>query len=225
MKLVIANRNYSSWSLRAWLFMKESGLTFDEVRLNLFTPGWRDDIAGYSPAARVPVLIDDTITVWDTNAIIEYLRETRETLDWPADRAARAHARAVSGEMHSGFLAIRDELPMNIRAHRPIDPDRLSPDCRAQIKRIVGIWEDCYDSYRGPWLFGDFGIADVMFTPVAMRFASYGIRAGAHADRFVEDIRARALVREWTEEARSEKESIDFIDNLVPASKSQLTLG
>ena len=226
--LVIANRNYSSWSLRAWLFLAASNISFKVIRIPMFTPTWPNEIAEYSPAGRVPVLLDGDITVWDTPAIIEHVRERHaNAVGWPEDPRARALARSISGEMHSGFLAIRDELPQNLRARNLRDPKELSEACRNQIARIDEIWSGCRGTYggAGPWLFGVFSIADVMFTPVALRFVTYSIPVSDKAREFVDAVRASADVQQWTEEAEAEAEAISFIDDLVPADASPLTLG
>jgi glutathione S-transferase len=212
--LVIGNRNYSSWSLRAWLYLTESGLPFEERFITLHVGDWRGEIARYSPAGRVPVLIDDGVTVWDTLAIMCHLLERfPEALGWPADPAARALARSVTAEMHSGFLAVRGELPQNIRRRRATT---VSAQCRTQIERIQGIWQDCRERYgeRGPWLFGELGIADVMFAPVALRFVSYEIPVAGRASEFVDAILGLPSVQEWILASRAEGLAVDFIDEL-----------
>lgn len=227
-KLVIANRNYSSWSLRAWLYLVESKLEFEEIRIPLFTNAWQEEIARYSPGGRVPVLLDDGITVWDSLAIMEYVREqSPNAVDWPETAAVRAHARSVSAEMHSGFLALRDELPQNLRVRHEMDVGQLSAACRQQIARIDGIWAGCRRQYgeAGRWLFGDFSIADVMFAPVALRFVTYSIHVSGLAREFVEAVCALASVQQWIEAAQTESESLSFIDELVPAKDSPLTPG
>jgi len=227
-KLVIANRNYSSWSLRAWLHLAESDIEFEEIRIALFTGNWHEEIARYSPGGRVPVLLDGDITVWDSMAIMEYVREQRpEAVGWPESAAARAHARSVSAEMHSGFLALRDELPQNLRARHKLDTGKLSDSCRQQIARIDEIWADCRRRYggEGAWLFGDFSIADAMFAPVALRFVTYSIPVSEPAQKFVDAICNLESVQRWIEAARAETESLPFIDNLVPAEDSPLTPG
>ncbi len=185
--LVIGNRNYSSWSLRAWLAMREVGLEFKEEVIPLDLPNTAERIAAHSAAGRVPVLHDGGLVVWDTIAIIEYLAEAYPGPRWwPAGAEARAVARAVSAEMHAGFAALRNELPMNVRA-----ADRrvgISPECRANIGRIRQIWTDCRERFGqdGDFLFGDFSAADAMFAPVVSRFRTYGIEVddavGAYAD-------------------------------------------
>lgn len=226
--LVIGNRNYSSWSLRAWLYLTQSNVSFDEIRIPLFTQAWPTEIAKYSPAGRVPVLLDDDVTVWDTPAIIEYVRERHaEAIGWPESGPMRAHAQSISAEMHSGFLAVRDELPQNLRARRALEFNQLSASCRDQIARLDEIWTDCRQRYgkHGEWLFGEFSIADVMFTPVALRFVTYAIPVSDGAQEFVDAVQELPAVRTWTEAAREETESLAFIDELTPAASSPLTLG
>lgn len=227
-KLVIGNRNYSSWSLRAWLFLRESGIAFEEIRVPLFTAEWAEAVARYSPTGRVPVLLDGDIQVWDTLSIFEYVRERHpEAVGWPADAAARAEARSIAAEMHAGFLAIRDELPQNLRARHKRDEARLSAGARAQIARVHGIWGSCRQRFghAGPWLFGAFSIADVMYVPMALRFVTYDIPVPADARGFVDAVTALPSVREWIDAAAREPERIEFIDGLVPAVASPLTLG
>lgn len=227
-KLVIANRNYSSWSLRAWLYLIESNIEFEEIRIPLFSETWQKEIARYSPGGRVPVLLDGDITVWDSMAIMEYVRERHpDAVGWPEAPAARAHARSISAEMHSGFLALREELPQNLRARRKMDPGELSTSCRQQIGRIDEIWAGCRQQYggQGAWLFGDFSIADVMFAPVALRFATYSIAVSEPSQAFVDAVCSLEPVQLWVEAAQVESETLPFIDGLVPAEDSPLTLG
>ncbi len=227
-QLVIANRNYSSWSLRAWLFLTESKIPFELTRIPMFTESWPAEIARYSPAGRVPVLLDEEVTVWDSTAIIEYVRQRHpNAVGWPASVEMEAHARSISAKMHSGFLAIRDELPQNIRARNERDLSHLSQGCRDQIARIDRIWTDCRDRYEGSgqWLFGGFSLADVMFTPVALRFVTYSTPVSSRAQEFISAVCASISVQKWIELASDEVECIEFIDNLVPAVESPLTLG
>ena len=228
MQLVIGNRNYSSWSLRAWLAARASGLEFDEVMVPLFTGNWRDEIARYGPSGRVPILIDGDVSVWDSLAIVDYLqRKSAHALRWPAESAARARAWSISAEMHSGFLAIRGELPQNLRRRAPIEPQQLSADCRAQIARVDALWRDTLTQFggKGPWLFGDFGVPDVMFAPVALRFVSYGIEVSEPSQSFIDAVLAHEGVREWIDGARAEPWHIDFIDQLLPTADTPLVLG
>lgn len=228
LKLVIGNKNYSSWSLRAWLFLRQSDIPFQEIRIPMFTDTWKEQVARYSPAGRVPVLLDSDFAVWDSTAIIQYVQEKfPDAVGWPTRSKARARARSISAEMHSGFLAVRDELPQNIRARHPLKIQALSKRAQAQTARIISIWEDCRETFAqdGPWLFGNFSVADVMYTPVALRFVTYGIPLSDVAARYVETVENLPTVKEWIAAAEAEVESIDFVDRLVPASDSPLTLG
>ncbi len=228
-KLVIGNKNYSSWSLRAWLYLRQSAIAFEEIRISLFSETeWRDELQRYTPAGRVPVLLDGKHPVWDSHAIIEYLLEREpQAIGWPADARARAVARSVSAEMHSGFLAIRDELPQNLRARRPRGLSELSAACRSQIARIDEIWTRCLSDFGdgGPWLFGPFSIADVMFAPVALRFVTYAIPVGPEAETFIRSVEALPAVQDWVREAEAEPERLTFIDDLLPADQTPLTPG
>ncbi|MGF1460021.1 MAG: glutathione S-transferase family protein [Leptolyngbyaceae cyanobacterium] len=217
LKLIIGNKNYSSWSLRAWLFMKRSQLEFEEVRLALFTAQWEAEIARYTPAGKVPVLIEDELAVWDSLAIMEYLRETRpDTVGWPEERTARAHARSIAMEMHSGFMAIREELPQNLRVCQQRSLDDFSSHARAEIQRVEALWQDCFERYQGPWLCGDFSIADVMYAPVALRFVTYGIELNPVAQDFVTAVRNLEPIQSWCAAAAVEEETLPFIDARLP---------
>lgn len=228
LQLVIANRNYSSWSLRAWLHLVESGVEFEQIRVPLFTGQWRDEIARYSPVGRAPVLIVNGFSIWDSMAIMEYVAEQfPAAVGWPKNRQQRARARSISAEMHSGFLALRDELPQNLRANSPIDTQALSEDCRRQVRRIDQIWKECRNQNRssGEWLFGKFSIADVMFAPVALRFVTYRITVSPPAQEYIDAVLGLRSVQQWIAAAREEKESIPFIDQRIPARETDLTLG
>lgn len=204
--LVIGNRNYSSWSLRPWFFMKHSGLAFREIRIPLDQPGTKAEIAKYSPSGRVPVLLAGALTVWDSLAICEYVAEAKALPGWPDNPEDRAVARSVSAEMHSGFAALRSELPMNCRARRKL---RWSPAVAADIARILAIWEACRSGHvgRGPWLFGRFSIADAMFAPVVFRFQTYGVGLGGAAAEYASTVLADPAILEWEAAARSENET------------------
>jgi len=220
--LVIGNRNYSSWSLRAWLYLRESGIEFEEVFISLHVGNWRDEVAKYTAAGRVPVLIENDITVWDSMAIMAHILDRYpDAVGWPADPTDRALAQSISAEMHAGFLAIRGELPQNIRIRRSAT---VSDECRAQIGRVQAIWSDCRErcGHRGSWLFGDFGIADVMFVPVALRFVSYGIPVEGSAAEFVRAAVALPSVQEWVHASQDEGLPLDFVDEL---GKGDMILG
>ena len=182
--LVIGNKAYSSWSLRPWLLLRESKIPFQEILVPLYLPDSPRRIREHSPSGRVPVLIDGATRIWDSLAICEYLAERfPEARGWPEAPGARAVARSVCAEMHSGFAAVRTELPMNLRGRRAgVTP---SPAARSEIDRILEIWRECRRQFGagGPFLFGRFGIADAMYAPVVTRFATYGVElAGAERD-------------------------------------------
>lgn len=226
--LVIGNYNYSSWSLRAWLQLRASHIEFEVERIPLFSDDWRDRVARRSPAGRVPVLIDGDFAVWDTMAILEYVAETQPgAIGWPADVRTRARARSVSAEMHSGFIAIRNELPQNIRHRKTLSRDHLSTACRDQLQRVDDIWSDCRGEHAaaGPWLFGEQSVADFVFAPVALRLVTYGIPMSSRAEEFVAAIQDFEPIREWEELAGAETESFPFIDELRPIGDTPLTPG
>jgi glutathione S-transferase len=213
--LVIGNKNYSSWSLRAWLFLQQSGLPFEEVVLPLGTPQWGQQISRYSPAGKVPVLLDGELAVWDTLAIFAHLQERFPmAVGWPAEAKARAVARSVSAEMHAGFLALRGELPQNIRARKARSRLQFSASCQQDIERIEQIWADGQRTYGGPWLFGDFSVADVMYAPVALRFVTYGITLSPAASSFVGAVQALPAIQRWAAAAAAETHTLDAIEQL-----------
>ena len=200
LKLVIGNKNYSSWSMRPWLALRASHIAFDEVFIPLYTGDTdKQRILEFTPSGKVPALVDGEITVWDSLAIIEYVAERfPEAKLWPDDRASRAHARSISAEMHSGFMALRNECGMNL--HRPIKAIALSSEARANIARIEQIWIECRRRYAkaGPFLFGAFSGADAMFAPVVHRFRSYAIEVAAEAEDYVTTMLALPAFQEWT---------------------------
>jgi len=209
-KLIIGNKNYSSWSLRAWLLLKEAGIPFEEHRIALDTPTATSDIKCFSDAGCVPVLQLDDLTVWDTLAIAETVAEHwPEKSLWPSDPAMRAHARAICAEMHSSFPHLRTCMPMNCRAMgRKVPlPDELGDD----IDRIIAIWAECHRKYGdlGGWLFGDFSIADAMFAPVVLRFRTYGINLPESAGFYPHRLLESDAMQEWLLAAESETEVID----------------
>ncbi|NOX70954.1 MAG: glutathione S-transferase family protein [Gammaproteobacteria bacterium] len=209
-KLVIGNKNYSSWSLRAWLMLAESDIDFEEHRICLDTPEFAAQITAFSAAAKVPVLMLDEQPVWDTLAIGETLAERwPDTLLWPEDSVARAHARSISAEMHAGFFALRDAMPMNCRAMgRKVT---LADDVVADIDRVFAIWSDCRRRYgdEGDWLFGRFCIADAMFAPVVLRFRTYGINLPASATAYPARLLESPALQNWLAAAESEIEVVD----------------
>jgi glutathione S-transferase len=198
--LVIGNKNYSSWSMRPWLALKAGGIAFDEVLIPLYT-GEADKkrILGFTHSGKVPVLIDGDVTVWDSLAIIEYAAERfPQARLWPEDRASRAHARSISAEMHSGFMALRSECGMNL--HRPVGAIDLSADAHADIARIQQIWTECHQRYgtSGPFLFGAFGGADAMFAPVVHRFLTYAIEVKPELRGYIDAMISLPAFAEWT---------------------------
>lgn len=210
MKLVIGNKNYSSWSLRPWLLLRMHGLPFEEVRIPLSQDTTREALAAHTQAGKVPVLHDGDLTVWDSLAICEYLSECYLSgAGWPASRHERAEARALSAEMHAGFVELRTCMPMNCRASGRQVP--ISETLEAEIKRIEQIWAQGCERYghRGPWLFGEFSIADCMFAPVAFRFASYGVKLSAPAETYRQTLLRSAPMQQWAEQAKAEPEVIE----------------
>ena len=205
--LVIGNKAYSSWSLRPWLLMKQAGIGFDEVRLPLYAEGAKQKILQHSPTGKVPVLKDGGLTIWDSLAICEYLAEKHpEKQLWPAEAAARALARAISAEMHSGFTNLRSQMPMNVR--REIPGRAKTPEVIADVARIEAIWNDCRSRHggRGPFLFGTFSIADAMYAPVVSRLRTYGVALAEQAGEYTASIHALPAMQEWIAGAHAEPE-------------------
>ena len=208
--LAIGNKNYSSWSLRPWLMLRQAGIPFEEVRIPLHQPESAAALAAWSPSGKVPALHDGDIRVWDSLAICEYLHERfPEQVLWPADAAARAVARSVSAEMHAGFGALRQHMSMNIRARYP--GKGRTPECLADIGRIVSIWTDCRARFGrgGDFLFGRFGIADAMYAPVALRFQTYGVALAGAARDYADALLALPSLQAWVADAVAETERIE----------------
>ncbi|MDA8129479.1 MAG: glutathione S-transferase family protein [Betaproteobacteria bacterium] len=208
--LVIGNKNYSSWSLRPWLAMRQADIPFATVRVPLYAPGSAAELAAWSPSGKVPALHDGELRVWDSLAICEYLHERFPDRQlWPADAAARATARSVSAEMHAGFGALREQMSMNIRARRP-GQGRTAASV-ADIERILAIWADCRARFGrgGDFLFGRFGIADAMFAPVVLRFQTYDVTLQGAAREYAEAMLALPAMREWVADAVLEAERIE----------------
>ncbi|GAB3386646.1 glutathione S-transferase family protein [Lysobacter fragariae] len=217
-QLVIGNKNYSSWSLRPWLLLRQFGVAFDEVRLNLDTPEFFAQIDRWSPTRTVPALHDDGLVVPDSLAICEYANE--KWLDgrgWPADLRTRAAARAAAMEMHSGFRAMRQQLPMNCR--RQPDAYRWDASAQADIDRVQALWRELRAAHgaQGDFLCGGFGIVDAMFAPVVMRFLGYGVARDDTARRYADAITALPAMREWRAAAAAEVERIEATDALALA--------
>ena len=205
LKLVVGNKNYSSWSMRPWLALRGCDIAFDETVIPLYTddPADKARILKHSPAGKVPILIDGAVTVWDSLAIIEYVAERYpEKKPWPDDVAARAHARSVCAEMHSGFMALRNECGMNL--HRPVRAVALSADAKANVARIEEIWRDCRTRYGGPFLFGRFGAADAMYAPVVHRFRTYAIEVSPETRAYMDTMMALPAFQEWTRDGIAE---------------------
>lgn len=204
MQLVIGNRNYSSWSLRPWLGMKASGIPFEEIFVTLRQAETTATLLSYSPAGKVPILIDGDVTVWDSLAIAEYLAECFPEKElWPRDRTARAVARSVCAEMHSGFGTLRTVCFMDIRSRKQIVPDDA---LRRDIERIVGLWRDCLGRFGGEegFLFDRFSWADAFFAPVVTRFRSYGIDVPDEAEAYMRRILQLPPMQAWAAAAAEE---------------------
>ena len=216
LKLVIGNKNYSSWSMRPWLALKANNIAFDEVMIPLYTgDADKQRILAFTHSGKVPALVDGDVTVWDSLSIIEYLAEKfPEAGLWPEDRTARAHARSISAEMHSGFMPLRNECGMNL--HRPIRAVALSDDAQANVARIQEIWADCHGRYgsEGSFLFGAFGGADAMFAPVVHRFRSYAIEVKGDARHYFEAMTDNAAFQQWTREGLAETLRIERFETV-----------
>ncbi len=206
-KLVIGNKAYSSWSLRPWLLMKQAGLAFEEIRIPLYQDGHDTKIRKFTPAGRLPVLIDGAITVWDSLAICEYLAERHAGKKlWPDDAAARAHGRAISAEMHAGFTALRSKLSMNVR--RVFPRAGVNAEVAADIARICTLWEDALQRYGGPFLLGSLSVADAMYAPVATRFKTYAVALPDGAQAYADRVLALPAMRDWYAAAAAETEML-----------------
>jgi glutathione S-transferase len=203
--LVIGNKAYSSWSLRPWLLMKQAGIAFEEVRIPLYQDAHAARIRRYSPAGKVPVLVDGATTLWESLAICEYLaeRHTDKRL-WPEDTGVRAHGRTISAEMHAGFAALRGNMTMNVR--RVVPRPAAPADVAADIARIEAIWSECLRRYGGPFLLGSFSIADAMFAPVATRFKTYMVALTPSAQQYCDGLLALPAMKEWYSAAAAETE-------------------
>lgn len=209
MKLVIGNKNYSSWSLRPWLVLTQAGIPFEEIQLRLFTESFAREIAQYSNAGKVPVLVDGDKVVWDSLAIVEYLAERfPEHRLWPEDPVARAYARSICAEMHAGFAALRSQLPMNLSAMLPGKGWNVA--VQRDVDRIVQLWAEARERFGagGPFLFGDFTIADAFYAPVVCRFATYAVQLPEAAKRYADFILALPSLQRWIVAAREER---DFV--------------
>jgi glutathione S-transferase len=205
MKLVIGNKNYSSWSLRPWIAMKQIGLTFGESLIPMAMPGTRAEMLKYAPTGLVPVLIDGEALVFETIAILEYLNDKfPEARLWPKDLAARAHARSIAAEMHGGFAALRRDCPMNIR--RPVRKHIVSPEAAKQAERIDALWSDARARFGqgGPFLFGHFTNADAMYAPVINRIHTYDLPRSQTAQAYMDAMMELPAWKEWEAASRAE---------------------
>jgi glutathione S-transferase len=217
LQLYIGNKNYSSWSMRPWVLMRQAGIEFTEVmvRFDSFQPdsAFKTAMKQVSPVGKVPVLLDGDLVIWDTLAIAEYLSERFPALNlWPKKAADRARARSVCAEMHSGFADLRQSCPMNIEAHLPEAGQAAmqKPAVRADLQRLVGLWDELLMLHGGPMLFGQFGIADAFFAPVAMRVQTYDLPVSPISEKYLQRLRAMPDVKDWINQAVAEKDFRDF---------------
>ena len=218
LKLYIGNKNYSSWSMRPWVLLRQAGIAFDEVmvRFDSFAPGsqFKATLAGTSPTGKVPVLVDGDLVVWDTLAIAEYVAEHYPDKQlWPTDPKARARARSVCAEMHSGFTALRSACPMNIEADLADTGALIWRDnagVRADVQRLVEMWSALLQEHGGPLLFGQFTIADAFYAPVCMRLHTYALPLPPHIAAYVQRVRELPGVKAWIDGALAEKDFLDF---------------
>jgi glutathione S-transferase len=205
LQLIIGNKNYSSWSFRPWIAMKVAGIAFDEEVISLDAKDFKARVTRISGTGKVPALADGNVEVWESLAILEYLAEKfPDARLWPADPAARAHARALAAEMHAGFVPLRRALPMNM--WRPAIRRELAPDVQSNVRRIEAMWTDCRTRYGadGPFLFGHFGAADAMYAPVVSRFHTYDVEVNAVAGAYMAAVMALPAWGEWRAAALQE---------------------
>lgn len=211
LNLIIGNKNYSSWSLRPWLVLKQFSLDFTESKIPLYAETSKKQLLKESNSGKVPVLKDRELTIWDSLAICEYIADIHpDKTCWPEAVKDRALARAVSAEMHSSFMTIRNILPMNCRKN--IEFKSITPELQSDIDRICQIWQECLSSSQGSFLFGQFSIADAMFAPIVLRFNSYGIIVGELETQYMQTILALDSIQEWIAAGIDEKEVIAVAD-------------
>ena len=218
LQLYIGNKNYSSWSMRPWVLLRQAGIPFEEVRVRFdsFASGsnFKSAIAGVTPVGKVPVLVDDGLAVWDSLAIAEYAAERFPDKQlWPRDARLRARARSVSAEMHSGFSELRSHCPMNIEASLPHIGAlvwRDKPGVRDDVQRIVAMWTELLEQHRGPMLFGEFSIADAFYAPVCMRLRNYALPVPGHITDYIRRVCALPGVKGWIDDALEEKDFVEF---------------
>ena len=218
LKLTIGNKNYSSWSMRPWVLLKQAGIAFEEVMLRFDSfeadSAFKKALAGISPTGKVPLLVDGDLAIWDTLAIAEYVAEQfPEKQLWPADKAARARARSICAEMHSGFTGLRGHCPMNIEANLA-DAGALiwrdKPDVRADVQRLVEMWGALLQQHGGPLLFGHFTVADAYFAPICTRIKTYALPVPPAIAAYVDRVCALPGVQAWITQAKAEKDFLDF---------------
>ena len=218
LQLYIGNKNYSSWSMRPWVLLRQAGIAFEEVpvRFDSFDANsqFKRQLKAVTPVAKVPVLVDGDITVWDSLAIAEYLAEQYPDKHlWPQDKAARARARSVVAEMHSGFGALRSHCGMNIEARLPEVGEivwRDQPAVRADVQRLVNMWSELLDQHGGPMLFGQFSIADAFYAPVCMRLATFALPVPEHITAYVQRVQQLPGVKAWIDGALAEQDFVPF---------------
>ena len=220
LKLYIGNKNYSSWSMRPWVLLRQSGIAFEEVMVRFgddtfaTNSSFKQAVLAVNPGGRVPVLVDDGLAVWDTLAIAEYAAERfPEKQLWPQDVQARARARSVCAEMHAGFSALRNACPMNIEAFLPQVGAivwRDQPAVRADVQRLVAMWTELLEQHKGPMLFGEFSIADAYFAPVCMRLKNFALPVPAHITDYIQRVCALPGVKAWIEDALAEEDFVIF---------------
>jgi len=209
--LVIGNKNYSSWSLRPWIFLNFFEIPFEEKRVALFTDSSDQELEPYSSNLKVPVLLDGELIVWDSLSILEYLSENYLSgAGWPVDKEARAFARSLSSEMHSSFNALRDALPMNCR--KSFSNIQLSDDAKNDISRVNNLWNIAHEKFgkEGDWIMGQFSIVDAMYIPVALRFHGYGIKCQGYAKDYIETVLQNKYIKQWIAAGKLEKEVIEM---------------
>jgi len=218
LKLYIGNKNYSSWSMRPWVLLQQAGIEFEEVmlRFDAFTPEseFKKALKSLSPTGKVPVLVDTDLVVWDTLAIAEYVAEQNpQKMLWPCEKAARARARSICAEMHSGFTGLRSHCPMNIEASLPEAGALIWRDqacVRADVARLVSMWQPLLAEHGGPMLFGHFSIADAYFSPICTRLKTYALPLPADVSGYVDRVCALPGVKAWIDGAQAEHDFLDF---------------
>jgi glutathione S-transferase len=209
--LTISSKNYSSWSLRGWLLCSMAGLEFEEAMLPVDDPSTRAELLLLSPSFLVPCLRHDGVKVWDTLAIAAYLDEIRPKAGLlPAEVKARAHCRAICGEMHSGFANLRSALPMNLKAHYP--GFKVWAGAQADIDRVTEIWRECIETYGGPYLFGELSMADAMYAPVCLRFLTYDVALDPVSRAYCQTIAQWPALKRWIEAAKTEPDELEELD-------------